>query len=52
MPQVTIKIEINERDKEVIEKLCKQYDIDLSTLYCLFAKKVVDEQRIPFEIKL
>lgn len=50
MSQLTIKID--EHDKEEIEKICKQYGIDLSTLYCLFAKKVVDEQKIPFEIEL
>lgn len=50
MSQTNINIRIDEELKKQFEKFCSDIGMNMTTAFCIFAKKAVREQRIPFEI--
>ena len=50
MSQTNINIRIDEKLKEEFDKFCEEIGMSMTTAFCVFAKKAVREQRIPFEI--
>lgn len=51
MAQATFSIRMDERLKEQFDSLCKEFGMNISTAVNVFAKEVVRERRIPFDIK-
>lgn len=41
---------MDEQLKEQFDKFCSDIGMSMTTAFCVFAKKVVREQKIPFEI--
>ncbi len=52
MAQTTLNISIDEDVKKQFDSFCDEIGIDASSAISLFAKTVIREQRIPFEISL
>lgn len=50
MAQTNINIRIDKQLKEEFDKFCSDIGMSMTTAFCVFAKKAVREQRIPFEI--
>lgn len=50
MSQTNINIRIDEELKKQFDKFCSDIGMTMTTAFCIFAKKAVKEQRIPFEI--
>lgn len=50
MAQTTINIRIDEDLKKQVESLFSDFGINMTTAFTIFAKAVVRERRIPFEI--
>lgn len=50
MAQTKLTIRIDEDLKNAFNKLCSDIGMSMSTAFCIFAKKAVREQRIPFEL--
>lgn len=50
MSQTNINIRMEENLKKEFEKFCSNVGMTMTTAFCIFAKKVVLEQKIPFEI--
>lgn len=50
MSQTNINIRIDEELKKQFDKFCSDVGMTMTTAFCIFAKKAVKEQRIPFEI--
>jgi len=50
MAQTNINIRIDEDLKKQFDKFCSDVGMTMTTAFCIFAKKAVKEQRIPFEI--
>ena len=50
MAQTNINIRMEENLKKEFEKFCSNVGMTMTTAFCIFAKKVVLEQKIPFEI--
>lgn len=50
MEQSTISIRIDSQLKRDFEEFCKNVGMNMTTAISIFAKAVVKEQRIPFEI--
>ena len=50
MAQTNINIRIDRELKEEFDKFCSEIGMSMTTAFCVFAKKAVREQRIPFEI--
>ena len=52
MAQSTITVRMDEELKRQFDAFCSEVGMNMTTAICLFAKKTVREQRIPFEISL
>lgn len=52
MVQTTISIRVDENLKHQLEKFCDETGFTISSLFNIFSKTVVREQRIPFAIEL
>ena len=52
MSQTNINIRMEENLKKEFEKFCSNVGMTMTTAFCIFAKKVVLEQKIPFEISM
>lgn len=52
MAQTNINIRIDEDLKKQFDKFCSDVGMTMTTAFCIFAKKAVKEQRIPFEISV
>ena len=52
MAQTSINIRIGEELKRQSDSFCSEIGMSIITAFCVFAKTVVREQRIPFELKL
>ncbi len=52
MSQTNINIRIDEELKKQFDKFCSDVGMTMTTAFCIFAKKAVKEQRIPFEISV
>ena len=50
MAQATISIRIDEQLKKEFDTICDNFGMNISTAVTIFAKKVVSERKIPFEI--
>ena len=50
--QSTVSIRIDSELKKEMEAVCAELGIDLTTAFMMFAKKMVREQRIPFEVSI
>ena len=50
MAQTNLTIRIDEDLKKQLDEFCTKVGINITTAFNLFARKVVSEQRIPFEI--
>ena len=50
MNQTTINFRMDRELKEKMEKTCKSMGLSLTSAFTLFAVKVTNEQKIPFEI--
>ena len=52
MAQTLINFRIEENTKKELEKICNELGITMSTAYNIFAKKVIREKRIPFDVSI
>ncbi len=52
MAQTLINFRIDETTKKQMEQICNELGITMSTAFNMFAKKVIHEKRIPFEISI
>lgn len=50
MAQTNINIRIDEKTKKAFDAFCSEIGLSVSSVFNMFAKTVVREQRIPFEI--
>lgn len=50
MSQTNVNIRMDEELKRQFDKFCSDIGMTMTTAICVFAKKAVKEQRIPFEI--
>lgn len=50
MAQTNVNIRMDEELKKQFDKFCSDIGMTMTTAICVFAKKAVKEQRIPFEI--
>lgn len=50
MSQVTVSARIDSKDKAAFDSFCSQVGLNTSSVINLFIKKVIVENRIPFEI--
>lgn len=52
MAQTNVNIRMDETTKEAFDSFCDEIGISVSAAFNMFAKAVVREQRIPFELKV
>lgn len=52
MSQTTFSTRIDADLKRELEKICKELGMSLTTAFTIFAKTVVRERRIPFDLNL
>ncbi len=52
MAQTTINVRIDEEVKKKLEKFCEEVGLNISVAVNMFAKAVIREQRLPFEVSL
>ena len=50
MAQTNLSIRMDEALKAAFDRLCEDIGMSMTTAICIFAKKAVSEQRIPFEV--
>ena len=50
MAQTNLNIRMDEELKKSFDRLCEDLGMSMTTAICVFAKKAVAEQRIPFEL--
>lgn len=52
MAQTLINFRIDETTKKQLEEICSELGITMSTAFNIFAKKVIREKRIPFDVSI
>lgn len=52
MAQTNMNIRIDEADKLAFDEICGQLGMSMSTAFNIFAKTVIRQRRIPFEVSL
>ena len=52
MAQTLINFRIDENTKKQMEQICNELGITISTAFNIFAKKVIREKRIPFDVSI
>jgi len=52
MAQTLINFRIDETTKKQMEQICNELGMTLSTAFNIFAKKVIREKRIPFDVSI
>ena len=52
MAQTSVNIRMDEDLKKQFDSFCSDVGMNMTTAFCIFAKTVVRERRIPFEIRL
>lgn len=52
MAQTNINIRMDETLKQQFDRLCNELGLNMSTAFNIFAKTMVRQQKIPFEISL
>ena len=50
MAQTNVNIRMDENTKKAFDAFCSEIGLSVSSVFNMFAKTVVREQRIPFEI--
>ena len=50
MAKTNVSFEMNEKLRDQMEEICDELGMDLEDAFKLFAKKMVNEQQIPFEV--
>lgn len=50
MAQTNVSFEMNEKLRDQMAELCDELGMDIEDAFQLFAKKMVNEQEIPFEV--
>jgi len=50
MSQSNVNFRMDSQLKRDLETVCKEMGMSMTTAFTIFAKKVVSEQKIPFEI--
>ncbi len=50
MGQMNVNIRMDEATKTAFDRFCREIGLSASTAFNIFAKTVVREQRIPFEL--
>ena len=50
MAQTNLNIRMDDNLKKSFDRLCSDLGMSMTTAICVFAKKAVMEQRIPFEV--
>ena len=51
MAQATISARIDSKDKESFDKFCSKVGLSTSAAIYMFVKNVINERRIPFEVR-
>lgn len=49
---VLVNFRLEESDKNNMEKICEEIGLSMSAAFTIFAKKVVREKRIPFDLNV
>ena len=52
MGTVAVNIRLDEDTKRDMERVCKELGMSMTTAFSIFAKKVVRENRIPFDVSI
>ena len=52
MAQTSVNIRMDEDLNKQFDSFCSDVGMNMTTAFCVFAKTVVRERRIPFEIRL
>lgn len=52
MAQTNVNIRIDETDKRLFDEICGQLGMTMSTAFNIFAKAVIRQGGIPFEVNL
>lgn len=52
MAQTLVNFRIDESTKKQMEQICNELGITMSTAFNIFAKKVIREKRIPFDVSI
>ncbi|MCR5622910.1 MAG: type II toxin-antitoxin system RelB/DinJ family antitoxin [Treponema sp.] len=52
MAQTMVNFRMDTEEKETFEDICEQLGLTISTAFKMFVKKVIREQRIPFDLTL
>lgn len=52
MAQTSVNIRMDEDLKKQFDNFCSDVGTSMTTAFCIFAKTVVRERRIPFEIRI
>ena len=52
MAQTLINFRIDETTKKHMEQICNELGITMSTAFNIFAKKMIREKRIPFDVSI
>lgn len=52
MTQILVNFWINELTKKQMEQICSELGITMSTSFNIFAKKVIREKRISFDVSI
>lgn len=52
MAQVMVNFRMDEELKKRMEHACAEMGLSMTTAFTIFARKVANEQRIPFEISV
>lgn len=52
MAQAMINFRMDSEEKRSLEEICEQLGISITSAFKIFAKKVIRERRIPFDVAL
>ncbi len=52
MSQTLVNFRIDENLKKEMEQVCNELGITMTTAFNIFAKKMIREKRIPFEVSI
>ena len=52
MAQAMVNFRMDEELKKSMEETCKDLGLSMTTAFTIFAKKVIREKRIPFEVSV
>ena len=52
MAQTLINFRMDKELKENLEKICEELGMNMTTAFTIFAKKMIREKRIPFDVAI